>query len=518
MACAALSHAQRVSVTSRSFHAQGIHMTSRMPLARTCALALATALIALLAAHTARAATPTVHFTAAGDYQMNANTQAVLDTVVRQAPRFHLALGDLSYGRTGDEHLWCDMVTATVGPTFPFELVTGNHESSGANGSIEAFAKCLPNRLPGLVGTYGRQWYVDVPADKPVMRIIMASPNIVFPEGRQTYAKGTPEYTWLSDAIDGAHARNDKWVVAGMHYPCLGIGKYGCTLGADVFNLLVEKKVDLVLNGHEHNYSRTYQLGYGVGCEGPAQLHNTSYDADCVRDRDGQVTPGAGTVFATVGTGGTTLRDLVWADPEAPYFAAASGLNASPSWGVLDIQASSTHLKARFVPAVGSFQDTITIGDPDASEPSGGGSGGGAAAVDRDGDGVRDARDLCPAAAGPPTRRGCPRIVSGTSLRDVLIGSRFAERISGGAGNDIIRGRAGNDVINGNRGLDGLSGGAGDDRLVGGPGRDLVWGCAGNDTILTRDGGRDVIYCGAGIDTVIADRFDTLRGCEHVRR
>lgn len=443
-----------------------------------------------------RAATPTVHFTAAGDYKMTTETQAVLTTVADRRPQFHLALGDLSYGQTGDEHLWCDFVTKTVGTTLPFQLVTGNHESSGANGTIEAFAKCLPNRMAGMVGTYGRLWYVDVPADNPIMRVVMASPNIVFPEGQQTYAKGTAEYTWLANAIDDAHARNYKWVVAGMHYPCFGIGKYGCTLGTDVLNLLIDKRVDLVLNGHEHNYSRTHQLGYGVGCEGPTQLRPTSFDADCIRDADAQMTPGTGTVFATVGTGGTTLRDLVWTDVEAPYFATASGLNASPSWGVLDVEASATHLTATFVPSIGQFHDTFTIGDPAVPDPTPTPT----TQPDADADGVADTADLCPARRGPLLRLGCPLMVVGTPRGDRLFGSRLGDRILGGRGNDTIHG------------------GAGNDRIVGGRGRDILWGGAGNDTIVSRDRSRDIVYCGPGRDVVIADRLDTVRGCEQVRR
>ena len=456
-------------------------------------LAMVAIAVLLAGAPAGRAATPSVHFTAAGDYKMTAETQSVLTAIAARKPQFHLALGDLSYGRTGDEHLWCDFVKRTVGTTLPFQLVTGNHESSGANGTIEAFAKCLPNRMAGMVGTYGRLWYVDVPADKPIMRVLMASPNIVFPEGQQTYAKGTAEYAWVSNAIDDARARNYPWVVAGMHYPCLGIGKYGCTLGSDMLNLLIQKRVDLVLNGHEHNYSRTHQIGYGVGCEGPTLLHHTSYDADCVRDGDARMTPGAGTVFATVGTGGTSLRDLVWTDVEAPYFAAASGLNALPSWGVLDIEASATHLTARFVPSLGQFHDTFTIGDPSVPNPP-------PTPTDTDADGVSNAVDLCPRRWGPRLRFGCPSVVVGTTGRDLMFGTRLGERILGGLGNDTIHGRGGNDQI------------------VGGRGRDILWGGDGNDTIVSRDGSRDIVYCGAGWDVAIADRLDTVRGCERVRR
>lgn len=41
---------------------------------------------------------------------------------------------------------------------------------------------------------------------------------------------------------------------------------------------------------------------------------------------------------------------------------------------------------------------------------------------------------------------------------------------------------------------------------------------AGNDAISAANGVRDVVDCGAGLDTVTADRSDVLRGCEYVTR
>src|SRR5262245_21108131 len=76
------------------------------------------------------AATPgTVHFTASGDIGARAESAAVLSQVDALDPDLHLALGDLSYGATGAEQTWCDFVTTRVGAGFPFELISGNHES-----------------------------------------------------------------------------------------------------------------------------------------------------------------------------------------------------------------------------------------------------------------------------------------------------------------------------------------------------------------------------------------------------
>jgi hypothetical protein len=309
----------------------------------------------------AAAAATSVHFTAAGDWGQNADTDATLLRSAAASPDLTFALGDLSYGITGQEQSWCDVVTSKVGAGFPFELISGNHESNGLNGNINDFSACLPNQLPGVIGTYGRQWYVDVPRGAPLVRFLMISPGLTFSTGTLTYAVGTPEYQWTSAAIDGARAAGIPWVVAGMHMPCLSLGNYGCAAGTAVTNLLVAKKVDLVLNGHEHLYQRTVQIATSAACP---QLVPGTYDASCVSDADDDVARGRGTVFATVGTGGNALRNINTADVERPYFRAFSAANADPSHGVLDVVADATSLSARFLPSTGSYTDAFVIRTP----------------------------------------------------------------------------------------------------------------------------------------------------------
>lgn len=310
----------------------------------------------------------TVHFTASGDIAARAESASVLSQIDSLDPDLHLALGDLSYGATGAEQAWCDFVTTRVGAGFPFELIAGNHESNGLNGNINDFSACLPNQLPGLVGTYGRQYYVDVPQEAPLVRFIALSPGLTYPDGVWSYSSGSPRYQWTAAAIDGARAASIPWVVVGMHKPCISMGQYTCDPGADIMNLLLQKRVDLVLHGHEHLYQRSKQLATGAGC---SALAVGSFNPACVADADADVVKGAGTVMATVGTGGIELRDVVATDPEAGYFAAWSGLNANPTWGNLDVSATASTLSARFVPATGgTFTDAFTItGGPPGNTP-----------------------------------------------------------------------------------------------------------------------------------------------------
>lgn len=298
---------------------------------------------------------PAVHFTAAGDFSSSTAARSVLAGMRQPGTNLSLALGDLSYAPTGTEQTWCDLVTSSVGSGYPFELVAGNHESNGQNGNINDFSACLPNQLPGAVGTYGRQYYVDVPAAAPLVRYILISPGIEFPDGAWSYDAGTTHHAWTTAAIDSARAAGIPWVVVGMHKPCLSVGEYACDPGADIMNLLVEKRVDLVLTGHEHQYARTRQLATSPGC---LRLVPGTFTPACIADPDDTMVKGAGTVFATVGTGGVALRPVNTDDAELPYFATTSGSDRDPAHGYLDVGLTADRLEARFTPV-----DSATFGD-----------------------------------------------------------------------------------------------------------------------------------------------------------
>jgi 3',5'-cyclic AMP phosphodiesterase CpdA len=300
-----------------------------------------------------------VRFTAAGDFDTTSNTDDVLRRVKRLNSDLTLTVGDLSYDRPGNEQAWCDYVVSRVGADHPFQLLAGNHESNGRNGHIDAFASCLPNRLPGLVGTYGRRYYIDVPAAQPLVRMIMISPGLTFPEGKAGYRSGSADYKWTAQAIDSARAKSIPWLVVGMHHPCITVGRYSCESGSDVFNLLVSKRVDLILSGHDHSYQRSKQLALGGQC--PA-VKVDSVDSDCVVDSDARLDRGAGTVAVVVGTGGRRLYDVYDFDSEADYFAAFSGANRDPTYGVVQVRVTAKLLRASFIRASdGSREDSFVI-------------------------------------------------------------------------------------------------------------------------------------------------------------
>ncbi|NHA69074.1 metallophosphoesterase [Phycicoccus flavus] len=293
----------------------------------------------------------TLRLSVFGDMGVSADADAVLDDIAARDDDATLVVGDLSYDGPGSEGAWCDQVTSRLGRDHPVGIVAGNHEDDGPDGAIRAFTACLPTRPAGVRGDYGRQWYADLPARDPLVRVVMISPDLDFGDGVWSYDRGTPHYAWTRRTIRAARAEGIPWVVVGMHKPCLSVGVYLCESGTDLNDLLVGLEVPLVLSGHEHMYARTRSLALGPACPSvpPAQ-----FDAGCLAPD--------GTTFVTVGTGGRPLREVHPLVAGRPYFAAFSGAGEDPAFGSLDVTVRPQDLVVRFDPAPGSgFTDTVTI-------------------------------------------------------------------------------------------------------------------------------------------------------------
>ncbi len=93
--------------------------------------------------------------------------------------------------------------------------------------------------------------------------------------------------------------------------------------------------------------------------------------------------------------------------------------------------------------------------------------------------------------------------VVGTTGRDVLQGSAFADVFSTLGGNDKVRGLGGDDIICGGKGRDRLVGGKDRDKLVGGKGKDRLIGGAGRDRLVGGPG-KDRCLGGPGQDRLLS--------------
>jgi len=286
-------------------------------------------------------------FGASGDIGFSKSTDASLNAVAGANLAFFLVVGDFSYNGTGTEQSWCNYITAHVGNNFPFMLEGGNHEDdNGPDGRVDNFVACLPNRLmkpdgssaieeSGLCGTkpsacYAKEYYFDYPVDHPIARFILIGADNKFDGVKYQYPANSPHYQWLDSSI--LQAKNQGlWVIVGMHKLCISAGVMGCAIGVDLARLLINDKVDIVLQGHDHLYERSKQLTCIGG--NPTRTVQAIYDPTCVANdgTSGIYNYGKGTIFLVNGQfGGRAFVDLNCNDPEASYF--AKGMGRVKAW------------------------------------------------------------------------------------------------------------------------------------------------------------------------------------------
>jgi Calcineurin-like phosphoesterase len=305
---------------------------------------------------------------AAGDFGIEAPGRATLEAMARAKPDLDLALGDLSYAGPGSEERFCRLVRSKVGPSVPFEIVSGNHEEdTGGDGRIDSFARCLPDSLHA-VGDYGTQYYFDLGR---LARFILISPDLTIDGDYHYYGKeddgsDNARLAWLSRTIDEAHTAGIRWMIVGMHKPCITIGVYYCDVYQDLFSSLIAKDVDLVITGHDHTYQRSRQIAAPrSGCRAVVVDH---FDPDCVVDADHSYRKGAGSTFVVTGAAGAGLYPVHPNDPQAGYFAATMGSNKQRRHGFVMLTISPRKLAVRFVGSTpGSFGDRFEIASGDAA-------------------------------------------------------------------------------------------------------------------------------------------------------
>jgi len=315
-------------------------------------------------------------FAAVGDHGNSAKASKVFAAMGRVSPDVVLSLGDLAYDEgPGVAEGFCRMVKDQLnlgarkptghdyGETLPVAIVEGNHDDELLK-YLEP--DCLPDRLgvtPSGLDDPGQAYWVDLPKEEPLARLV-----VVPSDGRDKYAVGTRRHRWLSDVIDGARAAGLPWVVAAQHENYVTAGEKPDEIGPDVFNLLVSKKVDLVLQAHDHTYQRSAQLGHAPGC--PA-VPAGRFESRCVVDdgTDAAYEAGAGTVVLINGTGGRDNYEVFPSDPDAPYFPVVMGANTEDAHGFSHITISPGSIDVRYEQADGDvpFTDEFRIVREEAS-------------------------------------------------------------------------------------------------------------------------------------------------------
>ena len=232
------------------------------------------------------------NFGAAGDWGCNSNTQSTVSNIRSHGngPEFVFGIGDYSY--TSTPTCWLNIIDPIKSKT---RIAIGNHEDD----SSEGFSSYMSSF--GLSKTYYAFTY------KPVRMIVMDSDH-------DSYSKGSSQYNFVISQLQQASTDpNIKWIIVYMHKQMYTssntCSSSSCSnTGSDATNLrniyhseFDKYGVDVVLNGHVHNFQRTFPIKYDSGS--PSSPTVTSSASTDYFDPSGQI-------FAVVGTGGVNFHAL----------------------------------------------------------------------------------------------------------------------------------------------------------------------------------------------------------------
>ena len=159
----------------------------------------------------------------------------------------------------------------------PFYPALGNHDVRTENGAPLLEALYLPTN--------------DRDGTERYYSFVRASVHFVALDSNAPLEPGSPQYDWLATDLEAASA---PWIVVYFHHPPYSSSRHGSHLTLrDTLGPLFDRfRVDLVLNGHDHDYERTFPMRGAA----PVDAH---LDPD-------YIDPG-GTIYVVTGGGGNRL-------------------------------------------------------------------------------------------------------------------------------------------------------------------------------------------------------------------
>ena len=264
------------------------------------------------------------HIVAVGDWGCSENTKKTVQDVKSMNPQLLLALGDYSMDKTTT--CWFDIIKPVQSIT---KINIGNHDAESIG------------KLDSILNHFGlsKQFYsFDI---NNIHVLTMAS--------EEEPKTNSDQYNFVvNDLRKAANNPDIKWIIVSLHRPIYtspSASAPSISFRDPYHPLFDQYGVDLVLQGHNHNYQRTFPLNYNP--TDPSNPIATSTDAGDYKNPNGAV-------FAIVGTGGD---DLHWLSGSAPFVV----YQQDKKFGLLDMHFSDNKLDAKYVTDDGATMDDFSI-------------------------------------------------------------------------------------------------------------------------------------------------------------
>jgi len=269
------------------------------------------------------------HIVAAGDWGCSSNTEKTVKSANSMNPQLLLALGDYSYEKTST--CWLNVIKPINSIT---KINIGNHEDD---------SESLLNAYLSHFGLSKQYYSFDI---NNVHVLTMAT--------EEKFEPNSDQYNFVvNDLRKAANNPDIKWIIVTMHYPfysspntCKESDCAGNAESRELFHPLFDKYgVDLVLQGHVHNYQRSFPLKFNQESSSKPLVTSTN---------KAEYNNPNGVIFAIVGTGGVNLHGL---SGSSSFMA-----NQEDSkFGILDMHFSDNKLDAKFVTNDGATLDHFSI-------------------------------------------------------------------------------------------------------------------------------------------------------------
>jgi predicted phosphohydrolase len=221
------------------------------------------------------------NFAAGGDFSCNENTEETIGNIVSKNPEIVLALGDLSYSHSAE--CWIELME----PLEEITMITlGNHDFSyNRFEEITSHYELDPPYYYSF--NYGDVHFLSIATDE------------------FDYQEGSEQYQFVVEDLKTASSNpNIKWIVAFYHGPMFTENSdMDYETLRDIYAPLFDQyKVDLALQGHVHNYHRTFPLQYNEDDPEDPIIHSNGTIYTVVHSN--------GTIYTVVGSAGVSLEEF----------------------------------------------------------------------------------------------------------------------------------------------------------------------------------------------------------------
>jgi predicted phosphodiesterase len=237
---------------------------------------------------------PDFNFVSAGDFGCSDKAKQTVSNMISKKPELIILTGDLSYQKNAT--CWYNTI-APLDTNGKLKVAFGEHDIDDNLTKYNDYLTHFNLTKPYYSFNYQNVHFLAMATAK----------NDVVP-----YLNGSEQYEFVNSDLKNAHEDDlIDWIIVDTFRPLYSSNTThpGLDKLQDIYHPLFEKYgVDIVLQGHNHNYQRTYPLSYNPE-KSSSPIVTDRHTRDYDNDPNGQI-------FFTIGTAGEDLYNFT---SKAPY-------------------------------------------------------------------------------------------------------------------------------------------------------------------------------------------------------